>query len=431
MLRFTLPALALCGSLSISAHADVLIVTTSADTGPGSLREALAQAADGDSIAFAIPAQSLAPIRPQSALPPLAGGVSIDGSTQPGASCATWPPTLLVEIDGGLLPPATPVLSVSGAAASLRGLVVRSGPGHGIRLLDATDTVIECNFVGTDVTGTQARPNSGDGVSLGHAIGTAIGGPAPTQANVVSGNGQSAIRIDGESSGTVVLGNYLGTDPTDTALLGNFGAGVNVFQGRSNTIGNPLAPNRMRANGAGAVVVAGDLAAGNAIRGNVAAGNGAHGIDLVGALLEDPNDALDADEGPNRLQNWPVLESVRYAAGTAELVVRFSVPTDPANATYPLAVDFYVADADDEEGETYLGSAEYSASDFATGFVTSSFLASGSVVVGDSVVATATDGAGNTSEFSSDFAVVPEAGGVAAGAAAFGGLLAVASRRRR
>jgi hypothetical protein len=432
MLRLVPVGVALSLVLSASARADVVLVTNAADAGAGSLRAALTTATAGDQIHFAIPPGSLAPIQPQTALPALAGGVSIDGTTQAGASCAAWPPTLLIELDGSDLPPAMPVLFASGNEVSIRGLVVHSGPGHGIRLLDATGAALECNFVGTDASGTQARPNNGDGVSLGHAIGTDIGGLDPTQANVISGNGQSGIRIDGESLGTDVFGNYIGTDPTDTSLLGNGGAGVDVFNGASNRIGASGAPNRIRGNGGGAVVVSGASALGNTIRFNSISDNGAHGIDLLGLPLEDPNDPLDADEGPNRLQNWPVISSAGYAAGS-QLTVTFSVPTDPANAAYPLAIDFYVADALDEEGEIYLGTLDYTAADFASGAVTRSLTAQGSVQIGDSIVATATDigGIGNTSEFADQFAVVPEADGLAGGIAAIGVLARVAWGKRR
>jgi titin len=413
------------------AGADVLSVTTTADAGAGSLRDALTQATDGDSIAFSIPAEQLGPIQPLSALPPLAGGVEIDGTTQPGASCAVWPPTLLVQLDGSQLPAATPVLTVTGHQAVVRGLVVRSGPSHGIRLLDATDTVLQCNFVGTDTTGTQSFGNAGDGVSLGHASGVSLGSADPTHANVISGNLQSGIRIDGESGSVNVLGNYIGTNATDGALLGNGGAGVDLFNGDSNRIGTFAARNRIRGNGGGAVVVSG-TAVDNPIRFNSISDNGAHGIDLVGALLEDANDPLDADEGPNRLQNWPEMASVGYQAGSNELIAVFSVPTAPANATYPLAVDFYVADALDEEGDVYVGTSTYSADDFAAGVVTRTFLAQGAVAAGDSIVATATDadGAGNTSEFSDEFAVVPEAGTVASWTAAIASIAGLAYARR-
>src|SRR6476620_5398616 len=45
--------LALC-SVSMSAYADIITITNTNDSGPGSLRQALADANDGDTINFAV-----------------------------------------------------------------------------------------------------------------------------------------------------------------------------------------------------------------------------------------------------------------------------------------------------------------------------------------------------------------------------------------
>jgi hypothetical protein len=422
---------ALLATSFASAHADVLLVTTTADAGAGSLRAALAAAVSGDEIHFDIPVQQLGPIQPTSQLPPLAAGVTLDGSTQSGASCASWPPALWVEIDGSQAPPAPPSthgLVVGGDGAVVRGLVIRGFPGHGIRVASANQVVVECCFVGTDRGGSEGDANTGNGISLEGAGGARIGGDvAAGRSNLISGN-LDGVRIDATSSGNEVLGNFIGTDWSGTLAIGNGGAGVDIAGGALNTIGALGAGNVLRFNGGGAVVVSGAGAAGNSIRGNVIAQNGAHGIDLIGALLEDANDPLDADAGPNRLQNWPEMDAVLYAVAANQLTARFSVPTAPTNATYPLAVDFYVADDADEEGEVYLGTATYSAAEFGGGAVTKSFVPQGAVQPGDRIVATATDAAGNTSEFADDFAVVPEAG-AGSGAAVLAALVAVAHSR--
>lgn len=57
------------------------------------------------------------------------------------------------------------------------------------------------------------------------------------------------------------------------------------------------------------------------IVGNNLTGNGGLAIDLLhkGALGVTPNDPLDADDGPNGLQNFPVLTQVTYGAGATTL----------------------------------------------------------------------------------------------------------------
>ena len=75
----------------------VFTVTTTADGGAGSLRQAIldANAAPGaDTIAFAIPGPGVHTIQPQSALPKVTGPVVIDGYTQPGSHPNTNGPGL-------------------------------------------------------------------------------------------------------------------------------------------------------------------------------------------------------------------------------------------------------------------------------------------------------------------------------------------------
>jgi hypothetical protein len=124
------------------------------------------------------------------------------------------------------------------------------------------------------------------------------------------------------------------------------------------------------------------------------------GIDL-GALGATANDdgGADSDEGANRLQNFPEINDAFYD-GT-EVTVEYSVPTDPSNAAYPLDVDFYAADADDEEGRTYLFTDRYAEVNYTGGplkFVAAT-VSSSIVSQSDDLIAIATDADGNTSEF--------------------------------
>lgn len=422
--------LALAALLPVpAARATTRVVTNDAESGEGSLRAVLLEAVANDLVVFDIPGGGVKTFYLESELPPVPAGVTIDGCTQPGASCTTSPPTLLIEIEGGSTPPGSSGLRVEANGVTLRGLVVNSFPEHGIRIAGASNTVVSTCFIGTDVTGTLDFGNGGDGIHIENATGTRIGGVL-AESNLVSSNAANGIAAGALVSDTEILGNRIGTDATDTTLLPNGGAGIFLADGATDST---VRDNRIRANGNGGVVVTGATTLRHEIRSNAMSSNEGSGIDLVGDFGADPNDPLDADAGPNRLQNWPEMDRANLLFGPRRLEISVYVPTDPAYASHPLTLDFYRADADAEEGAVHLGSASYSAADFATGSVLVTLApAAGRVAVGDVVVATATDLDGNTSEFSADGVTVPEPDPRLAGvfAALALQLRAVASRQR-
>jgi hypothetical protein len=90
--------------------------------------------------------------------------------------------------------------------------------------------------------------------------------------------------------------------------------------------------------------------------------------------------------------------------------VTYFVPTDLTNATYPLRVEFFLADEDSHEGQTFLGADVFTAADFLAGTKSVTLPLAAPVTAGQQIVATATDSpttglGGNTSEFSVDVTV--------------------------
>lgn len=148
-------------------------------------------------------------------------------------------------------------------------------------------TTIQGNLIGTDASGTAALPNGSQGVQLQGTAATLIGGTTAAARNVISGNGGGVFVFDG-CTGTTILGNYVGTDATGAAPLGNAAAGVGMFGTAADTvIGGAAAGagNVISANVVGIEVFAGpDLPTGTTIQGN-RIGTDAAGLQALGNTL--------------------------------------------------------------------------------------------------------------------------------------------------
>ena len=414
-----------------SVVATYTVVNTN-DSGAGSLRQAILDAngsAGLDTIEFNIPGGGVHTITPASALPDITDPVIIDGTTQPG-----FAGTPIVELRGDSAGADVNGLLISGGNSTVRGLVINRFSANGIRLEDGSNNVIAGNYIGTDVSGTSdlgnaqngiyiyylsytntiggpdvadrnvisgndsngvsilwargneilgnyigvnasgvgALGNSGNGVHIDDADDNIIGGDQADEGNVISGNTWSGIQLLTDPSGTIVQGNFVGTNATGTAAIANSehgihvsgGAGLiiggatpgagNIFSGnmrngiyfqsdfgfiQGNLVGTDVTGHQALGNGwAGirldnnatdnliggtssaarnivaynadqGVYIAENTTARNGVLGNNIHDNGELGIDLTYDTVPTPNDAGDADTGANGLQNFPVLTS--------------------------------------------------------------------------------------------------------------------------
>ena len=104
--------------------------------------------------------------------------------------------------------------------------------------LGATANTITSNWIGMTQGGTRIA-NGADGVLLNDAgPANMVGGGG--QGNIISGNNQDGVEITGSptaKSGTLVSGNFIGTDPSGTYAVGNGSDGVLVYGSSANTIG--------------------------------------------------------------------------------------------------------------------------------------------------------------------------------------------------
>jgi trimeric autotransporter adhesin len=87
------------------------------------------------------------------------------------------------------------------------------------------------NYIGTDVTGQFAVPNTEFGILFEGAGANRVGGPTGDEQNVISGNGRDGIRIEGGSREQVIIGNYIGVAADGVTALGNEGNGVTIRGG--------------------------------------------------------------------------------------------------------------------------------------------------------------------------------------------------------
>lgn len=137
-----------------------------------------------------------------------------------------------------------------------------AGTGISIDGSRAIGSIIQGNFIGTDVTGTKALGNFLHGIDLSGDVGTKanilIGGTTPGAGNVISGNNMNGIRFQGSANNYTVQGNFIGTDVTGTkVLVGSSFAGISFFAGaRDNLIGGttPGAGNVISGNHVGIIV---------------------------------------------------------------------------------------------------------------------------------------------------------------------------------
>ena len=308
---------------------------------------------------------------------------------------------------------------IGGASAAARNVI--SGNGRiGVNVTSAASAnVIHGNYIGVDSSGTARLGNASDGVIVGNASGTLIGGVNPGEGNVIAGNTTSGVQIfanGGEvASNNQVKGNFIGTNATLAAALGNGFDGVVIAADPGGTaVGNAIggieagAANVIAFNGVAGVTVRRAGAIGNPVLSNAIFSNGWLGIDAsAGGDPDDvtPNDAGDADVGGNALQNFPVITSAVTSGGAT--TVQGTLNSTPGTT---FRLEFFSNSTCDPsgngEGQTFVGSTTATTD----GAGNASF--SAAVAPATVITATATDPENNSSEFSACVASTQVGGSV-------------------
>jgi CSLREA domain-containing protein len=292
--------------------------------------------------------------------------------------------------------------------------VISGNIGIGIES-QSDNNLILGNRIGTNLAGDAALPNM-YGVGL-DGNSNVLGGPGPTDGNLISGNDLYGVILGPASSGNEVIGNKIGTDLSGSASLSNQ-IGIFTLGGNNNIIGTnpPGYGNVIAHNTHDGVMILSDASsyfiAGNTIMQNGGDGvsmgtfccpgppypdqitlnrnsiydNGELGVDLSPDGVT-PNDPGDPDAGPNTLLNFPVFSQV-------------STTTATGTACTGCRVEVFLADGDPSghgEGMTFVGEAF---ADVSGNFAVP--LDVNLVSQCDLVTARATDSVGNSSEFSAN-----------------------------
>ncbi len=429
-----------------------------------SLREAMTAAntqSGTDTIEFEIPdplvggAHTIAVS--SGGFPDITEAVIIDGTTD-----SDFSSTPIIELDGTSAGSVIG-LNITSGGSTVRGLVINRFGRHGIRLAGSGNSVIQGNYVGTDVSGSVDLGNLQQGLIIASPNNT-IGGTAPGEGNVISGNGWTGISIQlGSADGNVIQGNLIGTDASGTVAIGNSIHGIDIFNGGpdNNVIGGTTAAARniisgnlnrgivIGSGGSSGTTVSGNYigsdisgtlplpnvqggiriregATGSVIggtatgSGNLIAFNSGDGIEIKDAgttanaiqgnrihsntglgidLNADGVTMNDADDADTGPNEFLNFPVLSAAVTTGTRSAIQGVLNSTASTTFRL--EFFASAAADGSG--YGEGERYlgfrTVTTAATGTATFTFMLSGSVAAGEFVTATATDPSNNTSEF--------------------------------
>jgi hypothetical protein len=244
--------------------------------------------------------------------------------------------------------------------------VITASTQHGV-LISGEDTdgnSVLSNRIGVFANGTLSALGVERGVSLANGADNTIIG-APGAGNWIAGTSGTTIVVIGDSSGTKIQGNRIGTDLTGTLNWGPQLHGIYLGEGANTTLiggtgageGNIIAFGAESLAGNDGIRIYTDAGTGNAILGNSIYGSGdalSLGID-IGSSYITANDAGDGDTGANNQQNFPVLTLARTdGASTVEVSGTLN-----SNASSDFRIEFFASPSEHPsghgEGQIYLG----------------------------------------------------------------------------
>lgn len=181
-------------------------------------------------------------------------------------------------------------------------------------LVTGSSTTISDNFIGTNAAGTAALSSGGDGIEIrAGASNTQIGATSANAQNVISGNGRGISLFNAQS--VTVAGNFIGTDASGTSAIAN-GVGMDIFDSANSTIGTSGGRNVISGNQFDGIGVSGNSPGtvidnnyiGTDVTGNIALPN------EFGIELSSPNVTIGTTTG--NVISGNTIDGIFVAAGS-------------------------------------------------------------------------------------------------------------------
>jgi len=252
------------------------MVTSTADSGPGSLTQAIldANANGGGTIDFDINGGGSQTIN-SAGLPAINAPITMDATSQPGYNGSP-----LIRLNANTAGTVGITVERGGSGSVIRGLNITGFTG-GILLdgaantLITNDTVAATQGTGIAISGSTASGNIVQASMVENNAGYGIDVSGGASGNImrgdfISGNGAAGILLtDAGTSGNVVQGSMIGTDGSGSRPMNNASGDIYITNGSSrNTIGRPGSGNLISGSAGDGIDISGTGTSLNVVQGN-------------------------------------------------------------------------------------------------------------------------------------------------------------------
>jgi CSLREA domain-containing protein len=150
---------------------------------------------------------------------------------------------ILDNAEGGIaITSGTATNTIGGTAAGQRN-IIGGNDGNGIQIFSdaVAGNLIQGNWIGLAASGNAANPNAGSGIHS--VLPVTIGGAVAGASNVISGNGEHGIFVEGADD-VIVEGNRVGTNSAGSEAISNGEHGVSIVAGSLHRIGGGTTSRR-------------------------------------------------------------------------------------------------------------------------------------------------------------------------------------------